>query len=123
MVLALNLRGFVASCEIILAHEGTKAQRRGGSAADVLRRLGHDIQPGGGIDGMSRNKILKITLLTFGFTIAATLFYAWAWWIVMSSPHQGPPKYGVAEFTWLGGCALTILIYLVLLLRIMRKKN
>jgi hypothetical protein len=34
---------FVSSCEIILAHEGKKAQRRGGCTADVLRLLGHNM--------------------------------------------------------------------------------
>jgi hypothetical protein len=34
---------FVALCEMILAHEGTKAQRRGGCTADVLRLLGHNM--------------------------------------------------------------------------------
>jgi hypothetical protein len=72
---------------------------------------------------VSRDKVLKIALLTAGFTIVAALFYVWAWWIVISSPHQGPPKFGVAEVTWLGCCALTILLYIVLQVRLMRKKD
>jgi hypothetical protein len=47
MAFAFNLPAFVPSCEIILAHEGTKAQRRSGCAADVLRLLGHNMPPVG----------------------------------------------------------------------------
>jgi hypothetical protein len=42
-----DLRVFVASCEIILPHEGTKTRRRSECAADVLRLLGHNMPPVG----------------------------------------------------------------------------
>jgi hypothetical protein len=42
-----NLRVFVASCEIILAHEATKTRSNSKCAADVLRLLGHNMPPVG----------------------------------------------------------------------------